>query len=269
MIGSWVETSQVSDGSGGGAEFRRAAEDGDLRTSLAALSVLALNRLPLKELLVRVAGLGVHAVPGADGAGLTLLEEGRSDTIVTTADFVAGIDAIQYRIGQGPCITAAAEGRTVISGSLGADVRWGRFGGGIARMGVHSVISLPLLTPDGVVGTMNVYAHAKDVFDERAAALGEVFAAPAAIAVQNVQVLERGRRLAAQLQASLDAKIVIDRAVGIVMSRSGVSVEEALKRLQTSSQHEHVKLVVIAQKLIDEAVHRARSHRRTDIHHVS
>ena len=124
------------------------------------------------------------------------------------------------------------------------------------------MVSLPLLTPDGVVGAMNVYAHAKDAFDERAATLGEVFAAPAAIAVQNAQVLEQARRVAAHLEATLNTRMVIERAVGIVMSRSGISEEEALQRLRTLSQHEHAKLVTIAQTLIDEAVRRARYQRQ-------
>ena len=45
---------------------------------------------------------------------------------------------------------------------------------------------------------MNVYAHDKHVFDDRAAELGEIFAVPAAIAVQNAQVLAQTQRLAAQ-----------------------------------------------------------------------
>lgn len=237
----------------------RAAEDEDLQTSLAGLAGLASTRLPLTALLTRVAGLAVQAIPGADGAGLALLEEGRSETLVTTADFVADVDAVQYSIGQGPCITAAAEARTVISGSLDTDVRWRRFGARIAALGVQSVVSLPLLTPDGVVGAMNVYARSPDVFDERAAALGQIFAAPAAIAVQNAHVLEQTRRLADQLRSTLDTRIVVERAVGIVMSRSGVSEDEALNRLRTLSQHEDAKLVTIAQNLIDEAVRRARA----------
>ena len=206
----------------------------------------------------------MQAIPGADGAGLTLLEEDRADTIVATAPFVSEIDDIQYGIGQGPCISAAATAETVMSGSLGGDQRWPRFGGRVARLGVHSVVSLPLITPDGVVGAMNVYAHAKNVFDDRAAELGEIFAVPAAIAVQNAQVLAQTQRLAEQLQAALETRGVIDRAVGILMSRSGGTEHEALERLRTLSQHEHHKLAVVAQQIVDEAVRRARARHRTD-----
>ena len=111
----WAETT----GSSGFAEQaaprsadRRSAADEDLRESLAGLSQLATNRLPLEDLLTRVAIYAVKAIPGADGAGLTLLEEDRSDTVVSTAPFVREIDDIQYGMGQGPCITAARDGRT-------------------------------------------------------------------------------------------------------------------------------------------------------------
>ena len=84
---------------------------------------------------------------------------------------------MQYGIDQGPRITATSEGQTVVSGSMGEDSRWTRFGGTVARLGVHSVLCLPLKTPDGVVGAMTVYAHDKNVFDMRAAELGETLPA--------------------------------------------------------------------------------------------
>lgn len=238
---------------------QRDLKEDDLADSLRGLSVLSAGRLPLEELLTRVARYAVQAIPGADGAGLTLLEQHRADTIVTTAAFVAEVDAVQYGIGEGPCISAVHDRVTVISGSLGADPRWPRFGGRIARMGVHSALSLPLITPDEVVGAMNIYAHAKNAFDERAAQLGQLFAVPAAVAVQNARVLEDTRRLAGRLQSALDERMVIERAVGIVMARSGVDEREALARLTKLSQHEHVKLVQVARSLVDEAVRRARA----------
>jgi GAF domain-containing protein len=241
---------------------QRAEEDNDLREGLAGLSQLT-NRLGLEDLLTRVATYAVKAIPGADGAGLTLLEDDRANTVVATAAFVREIDDIQYGIGQGPCITAAREAQTVVSGSLGGDPRWRKFGGTVARLGVHSVLSLPLSTPDGVVGAMNVYAHDRHVFDERAAELGGIFAVPAAVAVQNAQVLAQTQRLAAQLQSALEKRGVIDRAIGIMMSRTGSTEPEAFARLRVLSQGTHQKLTEVAAQIVDEAVRRAQARHRS------
>jgi hypothetical protein len=119
-----------------------------------------------------------------------------------------------------------------------------------------------LITPDGVVGAMNVYAHDKNAFDQRAAELGQIFAVPAAIAVHNAHVLAQTRRLADQLQTALEIRGVIDRAVGILMSRSGSTEHEALERLRSLSQHEHRKLAEVARQIVDEAVARARARNR-------
>ena len=54
---------------------------------------------------------------------------------------------------------------------------------------MNSVLSLPLISAAVVVGAMNVYAHSKEAFNERSEHLGRLFAVPAAIAVQNAQVL--------------------------------------------------------------------------------
>lgn len=114
------------------AAAQRAAEEHNLAGSVTALSRLSSSALDLEELLTEVATYAVRAVPGADGAGLTLIERDRADVIVKTAPFVREVDDIQYGIGEGPCISAAATGRPMRSGSIGADQRWPQFGPGWA-----------------------------------------------------------------------------------------------------------------------------------------
>lgn len=242
-----------------GIQARAASGDDDLRTSLAALSQLATGQMQLSDVLTRVAEFAVQAIPGADGAGLTLLEKNRHDTIVASAPFVGQVDAIQYGIEEGPCITAATHARIVRSGSLDTDQQWPHFGPRVGQLGVHSVLSIPLLTSDGVLGAMNVYAHERDAFDEHAALIGELFAVPAAIAVQNAQVLAQARRLSAQLQAALTSRSTIDQAMGIVMSRVGCDPDEAFDRLRQLSQSENKKLHTIAQDIRNEAIRTARA----------
>ncbi|WP_375431854.1 GAF domain-containing protein [uncultured Friedmanniella sp.] len=237
------------------------SHDADLRRSVASLGTLASSELGLEQLLTLVAQYAVQAIPGADGSGLTLIEPGRPNTVVATAPFVRAVDDIQYGLMQGPCVSAAADATTVISGSLGGDQRWPQFGSKAARLGVHSAISIPLLTRDGVVAAMNVYAAPKHAFDGRAAALGEAFAEPAAVAVQNAAILAQTRRLAERLQAAQVSRGITDRAVGILMSRSGGTAHESLELLRAISQTEHRKLDDVAQQFIDEAVRRARRHK--------
>jgi GAF domain-containing protein len=235
------------------------AVDGDLTTSLTGLSGLLTDHRPLRETLVDIAEFAVRAIPGADGAGLTMLEDARAQTVVASAQFVHAVDDVQYGLGEGPCLLAVESRATQTSGSLGGDPRWPRFGPRVGRMGVHSVLSLPLLLPDRVVGAMNVYAHAKDAFDPAAVRTGELFARPAAVAVHNAQVLAQSQRLAAELGEALTSRAVIDQALGVLMSRTGASAEEAFGRLRSMSQAQHIKVAEVARVLLDEAVRRARS----------
>ncbi len=235
------------------------SDEQDLQSSLNSLSHLVSDTLALEDLLTRVAEFAVRAIPQADGAGVTLIERGRADTIVASAPFVSEVDAIQYGLGEGPCISAATEGRTFRSGSLGGESLWPRFGPRVGRLGVHSVLSLPLRLPDVVVGAINVYAHRKDAFDEHAVELGELFAAPAAVAVHNALVLTQARRLIGQLQVALTSRPVIDQAIGILISRGGGTPEEAFDALRTISQHEQRKLSAVAGQVVDEAARRARA----------
>ena len=234
----------------------------DLRSSLADLSELSMANLSLSDTLSHVAEFAVRAIPGADGAGLTLLHPDRPDTIVASADFVRVVDDIQYGLGPGPCITAAAEGITVRSGSLETDPQWPEYGPKDGRLGVHSVLSLPLITAGGVLGAMNVYAHRPHAFDARAAELGELFSVPAAISVQNARALASAARLTEQLERALNSRAVIDQAIGILISRSGCTGAEGYDKLRSLSQSEHKKVAVIAEAMVGEAMKAARSRSR-------
>lgn len=238
-------------------------EDADLKTGLADLSRLVMGQGPrgLPDMLTHIAEFALHAIPDGDGVGLTLLESGEPATIVSTADFVRAVDRVQYDLAEGPCITACQDRRTVRSGALGEDSAWPRFGPRAAALGIASALSFPLLGADGVLGSVNVYARKAHAFDERSEALGEMFVLPAASSVQNAQALHQARRLADQLQVSLASRVVIDRAMGILMSRSGCTADEAFGELRTRSRAENHKVSLIAQQVVDEAVRRARTRR--------
>jgi GAF domain-containing protein len=243
------------------------ADEEDLHAGLIGLAGMVAGALSIEELLVDVAEFAVHAIPGVDGAGVTVARPTEARLHVqaqaVTAEFVRHIDTLQYEIhSEGPCITSMRARRPCTSGAIGEDPRWPKFGGAVARLGVSSALSLPLLIGDQVIGVINAYGRGPDAFTDHAVAMGEKFAGPAAVSVYNAQLLVEAQRRAEQLQRALGSRSVIDQAIGIVRSRSGASAEEAFGRLVRISQSENTKLHTVAERLVTESVHRARARHR-------
>ena len=77
------------------------------------------------------------------------------------------------------------------------------------------------------------------------------------MAVHNAQLLAEIQRLAAQLQSKLQSRGLVDRAVGVMMNRTGGTEGEALTRLRALSQNEDQPLEIVAGRIVEEAVGRA------------
>jgi GAF domain-containing protein len=240
------------------------ADEIDLYTGLRGVAGLVAGARGVIDLLGDVAEFAAQAIPGVDGVGVALIQlhDGtpRIQTWAATAELVHDIDAMQYEeLAEGPCITCMQSKRAWVSGSLGSDSRWPRFGGRVARMAIHSALSLPLMVGDEVIGAINTYARVRDAFGEHAVQLGSQFAEPAAVSVYNAQLLARAHERTRALQRALDSRAVIDQAIGIIRSRSGVSAEVAFDRLTRMSQTENVKLHFVAERMVEDAARRARA----------
>jgi AmiR/NasT family two-component response regulator len=70
------------------------------------------------------------------------------------------------------------------------------------------------------------------------------------------QVLRAATALAAQLRTALSNEAVIEQAIGVLRSR-GSSAEGALTTLRTTSEGEHVGLVIVAHRVLAEAIRRS------------
>jgi GAF domain-containing protein len=245
----------------------READEADLYAGLSGVAGIVAGARGVIDLLGEVAEFAARAIPGVDGAGVALIDSRRDapriQTWATTAEFVREIDAVQYEdLNEGPCITCMQSRRPTVSGSLGSDSRWPHFGGRVARMAVHSALSLPLVVGEQLIGVINSYARSRDAFGERAVRLGSQFAGPAAVSVFNAQLLAKAQERTAQLQCALASRAMVDQAIGIIRGRSGGSAQEAFDRLVRMSQVENVKLRIVAERLVEEAARRARARHR-------
>jgi transcriptional regulator with GAF, ATPase, and Fis domain len=243
-------------------DAQREADKDDLQEALFGLAGIVVAALTVGELLTRVAQFATQAIPGVDGAGATAAHpswaRSRIQARAVAADFFHEIDTIQYEVhNEGPCITSMQTRRPCISGSIGDDPRWPRFGPAVARKGVHSALSLPLMLDDQVIGSISTYAHSPDAFAEYGVAMGAKFAGPAAVSVHNGRILLETQHRVEQLQRALASRSIVDQAIGLIRSQSGGSAEDALGRLVKISQSENTKLNDLAERLVGESVRRA------------
>lgn len=247
----------------GEADGERAG-DSCLWAALRGLAALVTAEQSMNELLVEVAGWAMQAIPGADGAAVTLRRYADGNPEVpswtaVTADFVREIHLLQREIlREGPHWTCLQTQTPVVSGSLGIDRRWLRFGPRVAALGVSSAAAWPLLVGEQVIGVIDGFARDRDAFDEHAVHLGAQFAGPAAVLAYNARELSRAQEFAKQLQHALHNRAVIDQAIGIIRGRTGASAEEALARLVHISQTDKVDLSATAHRLVEHSVRRSR-----------
>jgi AmiR/NasT family two-component response regulator len=71
-------------------------------------------------------------------------------------------------------------------------------------------------------------------------------------------VLAQAKGLATQLALALARQAVIDQAIGILMSRVGCDPDAARVQLAQTSRSANGELHLVAGRLVDEAVRRAR-----------
>jgi len=190
--------------------------------------------------------LAVANIPGCEAAGLSLIRRGGGiETPAATDPIVLAADALQYSLGEGPCLRAAWLERVVHSPDLRADGRWPLWGPRVADdPGVQSVLCLQLFLQDDSLGALNLYSTRRNAFDENDVDEGTALAAHIAIAVSSAETQQH-------LTRALDARTVIGQGVGIVMERYGIDAASAFRVLVRTSSHANVKLRLIAQELVE------------------
>jgi GAF domain-containing protein len=151
----------------------------------------------------------------------------------------AACDHLQERLGEGPCLGAIDDSRPIRVRDMTIEGRWPRFAPPAAELGVRSMLAVPLATPRGVAGALNLYARRPDAFDDDDELIAAALATHAGIAVAHAE-------LEANLRIGLRTREEIGRAVGILMERHRVTASAAFDMLVLASQHSHRKLRDVA-----------------------
>jgi GAF domain-containing protein len=225
--------------------------------AVSALTQYFVGNQTLGASLHEVAQLTMRALPQTDHVGITLLVDGKLKTSVFTHPEVPEIDQAQYRTGQGPCLDAYREGLPYIIDSTLEPGRWQEFRDSAARHGVLSTMSLPLVTHEGPIGALNLYAETERSYSSDDESIGELFASPAAFLLANAQAYWDARTLKENLEQAMQSRATIEQAKGIIMNSMGCGPEQAIRVLIKQSQEQNIKLRDLAAELVNNVSRRS------------
>jgi GAF domain-containing protein len=196
------------------------------------------------DAIVRAA---LASVPGFDHVGISIVHKnGKVETMAATGQLVWELDAVQYELGEGPCLRALREEPVVVAEELCHDQRWPRYVPEAVKGGVRAQMAVQLYTEEETLGVLNLYSTVVDAVDPEAPRVAELFATHAAFA------LGRARR-ESQLEEALSTRQSIGTAIGVVMGRYQISQERAFQFLVRASSTGNIKLRDIADEVVATA----------------
>lgn len=171
------------------------------------------------------------------GVGLMLVgDDGGLHYVGATDPAARALESSQEELGAGPCVDCFVLGEVVRTDDLANDARWPDLAARVVPLGVAAVLGVPTRFEGIVVGSLNVYRsepYAWDPSDVAAvAAHNEVVEGMLAGAV----AARRSGIVVEQLQAALDRRVVIERAIGMLMERHRVSAPVAFGALRRAAR---------------------------------
>jgi GAF domain-containing protein len=183
-------------------------------------------------------------VPDAEHCSLTVRSRRSYTTLAATSALAGKLDRAQYELDEGPCVDSVENREWYRSGAVGSDPRWPRWGPVATRHGINSLLSVRLLAGDEAIGALNLYSRAASRFTDRdEVELALLFAVHATQALVSA-------RLITNLETALSSRFRIGVAHGILISRYGMTEEQAFRAMARISQQSNTKLRDVAEEII-------------------
>ncbi|MDQ1731840.1 MAG: hypothetical protein QOK10_1999 [Pseudonocardiales bacterium] len=198
------------------------------------------------EALRRLVELAVKYVDGCSWASITIIRGNSGHSLASSDDVAARIDAIQYEVGEGPCLQAADDESNYLAFDLATEPRWPEFARRAAEeTPLRSVLAFQFT--NRYPAALNLYADQVGAFDDDAINVSTILAAHASTLIALSESVDQ----ATSLETALDSNREIGVAIGVLMAHRKITREAAFDELRRASQTLHRKLRDIAVDVVE------------------
>lgn len=223
----------------------------ELAIVYARMSGLLLSEQTVTTVLELITSLAQDTLPGSVGAGVTLIAPDTTPTTSAATDpIVEHLDALQYDLGQGPCLSAARDQAVVRIDDLTTERRWPQWSARAAAEGMRSTLSAPLGSAGSSLGAIKVYSTNPHTYTATSEDVLRRFAEQAAILLSNIHTLTEAEHLSDRLKETLRSRDTIATAKGIVMLREHLDTDAALRWMLEQSGRRRVPVHRLAADII-------------------
>jgi hypothetical protein len=187
-------------------------------------------------------------------AGLMLAGPGGADLRVLAASSEAMrlLELFELQAEAGPCVDCYRTGEPVLNQDLATvDGRWPRFAARAIDAGFRSVHALPMRLRGLTIGALNLFRAEEGGLEAADVLAAQAFADVATIAVLQHRAALEAKVLNDQLSDALNTRVVIEQAKGVLAERAGLDMENAFSRLRGHARSHNLRLVDVAQAVID------------------
>ncbi len=195
--------------------------------------------------------LGAASVFAGSGVGLMLIvEDGLTLRYVASSDEVAHhLEVAHERSGEGPCVDAFVFNEAVRTDDLASETRWPALRAELHDQPVRAVLGLPTCvgTP---VGTLNVYCDRPREWDDSDISALEAYNALLEARLGGALVARAHGAIVDQLQFALDSRVVIERAIGLLMGRDGLDNAAAFEELRRRARSSRRRVLTVAEEVL-------------------
>jgi transcriptional regulator with GAF, ATPase, and Fis domain len=192
-------------------------------------------------------------VLGVAAAGLLLVDHrGRPDLVAASTEQARLLALRQLRNGEGPCLDCYRGGRAVRCADLAAaSARWPRFAPAAAEAGFATVCALPMRLRDEVIGGLTLFTASPGTLDEGVVGLAQALADVATIGILRRRTLRHGELVVEQLQTTLDGRVLVEQAKGMLAERLRISVADAFTLLCDHAGTTNRRVVDLAAMVVE------------------
>lgn len=191
------------------------------------------------------------ALTDVEAAGLLLVDHAQRLRVASSSsEQVRLLELFEVQHDEGPCLDCYSTRAIVAEERLVESERWPRFRPVALAAGFQSVYAVPMRLRDEVIGSLNLFSTTPGPLGEAELAICQALADVATIGILQEKAVREAHVLAAQLQAALNGRVIIEQAKGVLAERTGIGMAEAFEHLRKHARANNLLLVDVAEALI-------------------